>query len=89
MNQSLDKMVSFSPEDVIFLLNKWDTIAHESVQKLENFFEQSKKSLHKNWEKVDDSCIFRISAKKVSYCLFYVCKEIHAYILVSNFASQD
>lgn len=66
VNQSLDKMVSFSPEDVIFLLNKWDTIDHESVQKLENFFEQSKKSLHKNWEKVDDSCIFRISAIKVA-----------------------
>lgn len=66
VNQSLNKMVSFSPEDVIFLLNKWDTIDHESVQKLEKFFEQSKKSLHKNWEKVDDSCIFRISAKKVA-----------------------
>lgn len=84
----MDGMVSFSPKDVIFLLNKWDTISHEDVKKLENFFEESKKSLHKNWENVDDSCIFKISATKVSYFLLSVCKKMHDNILVSNFASQ-
>lgn len=66
VDQSLNKMVSFSPKDVIFLLNKWDTISHEDVHTLEEFFEKSKTSLRKNWDKVDDSCIFKISATKVA-----------------------
>lgn len=65
VKDSMDKMVSFSPEDVIFLLNKWDTISHEDVEQQETYIEKTKKCLHQIWKKVDDSCIFKFSAKKV------------------------
>lgn len=58
-------MVSFSPEDVIFLLNKWDTIAHSDANEQEEFFKETKEYLQKMWEEVDEQCIFRISAVKV------------------------
>lgn len=38
----MHEMVSFSPEDVIFLLNKWDTISHEDDDQLEKFIEDTK-----------------------------------------------
>lgn len=63
-------MVSFSPEDVIFLLNKWDTISHEDADEVEKYFEKTKAHLRKVWDKVDESYIFKISAKKVS--LYYI-----------------
>lgn len=66
VKDSMDGMVSFSPEDVIFLLNKWDSISHEDVEQQETYFEETKKYLHQTWKKVDDSCIFKFSAKKVS-----------------------
>lgn len=59
-------MVSFSPEDVIFLLNKWDCISHEDEDNLEIFFEKTKENLRNVWNDVDESRIFRISTKKVS-----------------------
>lgn len=62
----MDQMVSFSPRDVIFLLNKWDVIAHEEEEKCERFFENTKYILRRSWKEVDDSCIFKISATKVS-----------------------
>lgn len=62
----MDKMVCFNPEDVIFLLNKWDAISHEKDEQLEEFFKKAKTYLRKLWKEVEDSCIFRISAVKVS-----------------------
>lgn len=58
-------MKSFSPEDVIFLLNKWDSISHLSVEKQETFFEDTKSLLKRKWKEVDDSNFFKISAVKV------------------------
>lgn len=58
-------MVSFSPKDVIFLLNKWDTIAHVDDEHKEKFLEKTKQNLRKSWKEVEDSCIFMISAYKV------------------------
>lgn len=58
-------MVSFSRKDVIFLLNKWDTISHEDDGRLENYFEEAKEKLRKVWNDVDESRIFKISAIKV------------------------
>lgn len=66
----MDNMVSFSPEDVIFLLNKWDTIAHENHDKLDEFFEKTKTSLRQLWKEVKMSCIFKISAVKVQVSQF-------------------
>lgn len=59
-------MVSFSPEDVIFLLNKWDCISHEDEDTLKNYFKETKAYLRIVWNDVDESRIFRISARKVS-----------------------
>lgn len=70
VKSSMHEMVSFSPEDVIFLLNKWDTISHEDDDQLEKFIEDTKKCLHQWWREVDDSCIFRLSASKVFSILF-------------------
>lgn len=65
VKNNMHEMVSFSPEDVIFLLNKWDTISHEDDDQLEKFIEETKECLHQWWREVDDSCIFRVSASKV------------------------
>lgn len=64
VRNSIGKMVSFSPKDVIFLLNKWDSIAHEDNEIQEAFLEKTKLNLRKSWKEVDDSCIFMISAQK-------------------------
>lgn len=74
----MHEMVSFSPEDVIFLLNKWDTISHEDDDQLEKFIEDTKKCLHQWWREVDDSCIFRVSASKVLVYYLSVETNTHA-----------
>lgn len=66
VKDSMDKMVSLSPENVLFLLNKWDTISHEEDEQLEKFIEETKECLHQWWGEVDDSCIFKLSASKVA-----------------------
>lgn len=66
VRDSMDGMVSFSPKDVVFLLNKWDTISHVDVEGQRAFFEKTKTSLRKVWKEVEDSRIFKISASKVS-----------------------
>lgn len=63
---SVDEMVSFSPEDVIFLLNKWETLSHNDANEQEEFFKETKESLQVTWKEVDEQCIFRISAKKIA-----------------------
>lgn len=65
LRNSLDEMVSFNPKDVIFLLNKWDTIFHVSKENREKYFEEAKQVIRKSWKEVDDSCIFHTSAVKV------------------------
>lgn len=68
-------MVSFNPEDVIFLLNKWDTLSHEDEELLENYFEETKEKLRKVWNDVDESRIFKISASKVSNIYIIIWKR--------------
>lgn len=72
----MGKMVSFSPKDVIFLLNKWDSIAHEDDEIQEAFLEKTKLNLRKSWKEVDDSCIFMISAQKVSVLEKHYCDSL-------------
>lgn len=66
VRNSMDEMMSFDPKDVIFLLNKWDTIAHVEEELLEKYFETAKQVIRESWKEVKDSCIFQISAVKVS-----------------------
>lgn len=68
-------MVSFNPEDVIFLLNKWDTLSHEDEDLLETYFEETKEKLRKVWNDVDESRIFKISASKVSKIYIIISKR--------------
>lgn len=68
----MNQMVSFSPEDVIFLLNKWDTLSDEEEKKKEEYFKKSKETLHEYWEEIDESVIFQISATKVINTTIFV-----------------
>lgn len=68
----MNQMVSFSPEDVIFLLNKWDTLSDEDEKKKEEYLKKSKETLHEYWEEIDESFIFQISATKVIYTTTFV-----------------
>lgn len=56
-------MVSFNHDDVIFLLNKWDSLLDDDEK--ETFFERSKKVIGSIWEKVQDDRILRLSMNKV------------------------
>lgn len=56
-------MVSFNHDDVIFLLNKWDTILPDDEEK--TFFEESKELIGSIWEKVQVDRILRLSMNKV------------------------
>lgn len=62
----MDEMVSFNPKDVIFLLNKWETIAHVKENNRDEYFEKNKTCIRTSWKETDDSYIFQISAVKVS-----------------------
>ena len=58
----MKQMVCFCPEDVIFVLNKWDAV-DESER--DECFERIKTQLHDIWEEIDDSHILELSARKV------------------------
>lgn len=70
VRDSMNHMVSFCPEDVIFLLNKWDTLSDEDEKKIEEYLKKSKETLHKYWGELDESCVFKISATKVIKMVF-------------------
>lgn len=59
----MNRMLCFCPEDVIFVLNKWDAIPTDERDKC---FEKIRSKLHEIWEEVDDSHILELSASKVS-----------------------
>lgn len=63
------KMFCFSPEDTLFVLNKWDSI--EDDEENEEFFESTKTKLQTIWREVDDRHILKLSAIKVCTCNFY------------------
>lgn len=54
-------MVSFSPKDVIFVMNKWDSLCMETDFKKKEYIKQAKESLQTIWKKVDDPCILKLS----------------------------
>ncbi|XP_065941981.1 bacterial dynamin-like protein [Magallana gigas] len=64
VRDSMDEMVSFNPKDVIFLLNKWETIAHVKENNRDEYFEKTKTCIRTSWKETDDSYIFQISAVK-------------------------
>lgn len=54
-------MVSFSPNDVIFVMNKWDSLFMETELKKKEYTENAKKSLQTVWRDVADDCILQLS----------------------------
>lgn len=54
-------MVSFSPNDVIFVMNKWDSLCMETELKKKEYTENTKESLQTVWRDVDDDCILQLS----------------------------
>lgn len=70
VRDSMNQMVSFCPEDVIFLLNKWDTLSDEDEKDIEEYLKKSKQILHRYWEELDESCVFKVSATKVMEMVF-------------------
>lgn len=58
-------MQSYNPEDVLFLLNKWDTLYQRDVDLKGMLFDEAKLILRKTWRKVDDSRIFKIAVGRV------------------------
>lgn len=63
------QMFCFTPEDTLFVLNKWDSI--EDDKDNEEFFESTKIKLQTIWREVDDKHILKLSAVKVCTCIFY------------------
>lgn len=61
----MHEMAGFSPEDVFFLLNKWDLISYKNNDQQEQFFNMSKNYIYKLWREFDESRIFKTSATKV------------------------
>ena len=59
----MPEMLSFNPKNVIFVLNKWDTIP--DVRQRDAFFEEIKDVIREEWEEVDENHIIKLSAAKV------------------------
>nr|XP_022304819.1 uncharacterized protein LOC111111919 isoform X1 [Crassostrea virginica] len=63
LRNSMNKgMCCFSPEDTIFLLNKWDTIEHD--KRKDKFFESTKTKIRNIWKEINERHILKFSAIK-------------------------
>nr|XP_022309254.1 uncharacterized protein LOC111114991 isoform X2 [Crassostrea virginica] len=61
-NSMNEGMCCFSPEDTIFLLNKWDTIEHD--KRKDKFFESTKTKIRHIWKEINERHILKFSAIK-------------------------
>ena len=66
VRKSLTTMPCFSPDEAIFVLNKWDTILEEDHRR--EFLDITKEKLHDLWEEIDDNNIFKLAAAS---CFFF------------------
>lgn len=55
-------MVCFDHEDVIFLLNRWDTFLDDDEK--DAYFESIKERLRSIWEEVEETRILKLSMNK-------------------------
>lgn len=60
-------MVCFDHDDVIFLLNKWDTLLDEDDK--DSFLKTTEEHLGSIWKDVKDDRILKLSMNKVFECL--------------------
>lgn len=68
----MTKMVCFNPEDVIFLLNKWDALLDDDDK--ETFLRETKDKIHSIWKEIDDDNILPISAGRVCMIMCMKCR---------------
>ncbi|XP_078328855.1 uncharacterized protein LOC144623867 isoform X3 [Crassostrea virginica] len=60
VRRSLITMPCFSPNEAIFVLNKWDTILEEDDRR--ECLDITKEKLHELWKEVDDNNILKLAA---------------------------
>lgn len=86
VKRSQNRMVSFSRQDVIFLLNKWDSLLKKDDK--DGFYEKTKFHFRDLWADVDDKCILKMSMNTVCissvlFC-FFTLFIIHWLFIFSN-----
>lgn len=82
LRESMKQMVCFSPEDTLFVLNRWDTIP--TRQQL-NFFNSTRERIKSIWSENIDQHIVRLSGGKVKKLyLLYKGKHILPPVLSYN-----
>uniref|UniRef100_K1R313 Uncharacterized protein in xynA 3'region n=1 Tax=Magallana gigas TaxID=29159 RepID=K1R313_MAGGI len=62
VKNSLNEMVSFDQDDVIFLLNRWDNFLDDDDE--EAFFQRTKMHISSIWKEVKSERILKLSMKK-------------------------
>lgn len=62
-------MVSFNPEDVIFLQNRWDTMLEDDEK--DEYFESTKTRIRSIWKNTKDTRILKLSMNKVKINLLF------------------
>lgn len=61
----MDKMVCFDPRDVIFLLNKWDSIIFSDDDTEDGVFEEIFEKLSSLWTRIKVDYVLKSAAGKV------------------------
>lgn len=86
----MSSMVCFKPEDIIFLLNKWDVLLEDDDK--ENYFKNTKETLLAKWNEIDDGNILIISAGRVRIingngetCIFLFTKGYNPVIMCNTY----
>lgn len=74
VKNSLNEMVSFDQDDVIFLLNRWDNFLDDDDE--EAFFQRTKMHISSIWKEVKSERILKLSMKKVCKCSLFFTWQI-------------
>ena len=65
LRNSMEKTMScFSPEDTIFVLNKWDSIARD--KRKDEFFNLTKARIQTDWKEIKEGHVLKLTATEVS-----------------------
>lgn len=62
----MEEMVSFDPSDVVFLLNKWDSLIFEEESE-ELFYKTMKDNVRNLWKDARGDYILKSAGGRVSY----------------------
>lgn len=70
--KSMEKMVSFDPSEVIFLLNKWDSLIFSDEEPEDVVFNNILRKLEQLWGTVTGRNVLKFAAGRV--CRIATCK---------------